>query len=88
MRDIRGDLEERASICQEQIKAAHSHFEAMIQRVQRERDTRIAELQSALAMVQRFIEIENRMGNVVTLENTHPAAQPAIIDRIRAANSS
>ena len=69
MRDIRGDLEERASICQEQIKAAHSHFEAIIQRVQRERDTRIADLQSALAMVQQFIEIENsRMGNVVTLK--------------------
>jgi hypothetical protein len=89
MRDIRSDLEERANLCQEQIKAANSHFEAIIQRVQRDRDKRIADLQSLLAMVQRFIEFENsRMGNVVPLENPAPAAQPAIIDRIRAVNAS
>jgi hypothetical protein len=36
MRDIRGDLEERA-ICQEQIKTAYAPFEMMAQQLQRER---------------------------------------------------
>ena len=71
MRDIRGDLEERATLCQEQIRAAHSHFETMIQQLQRERDTRIGDLKSLLGMVERLIEFENgNVGTVVTLQGS------------------
>ena len=71
MRDIRGDLEERAKICHEQIKSGHAQFEMMAQKLQRERDARIADLKSMLAMVQRMIEFENsHMDKVVTLPST------------------
>ena len=71
MRDIRGDLEERAKTCQEQIKTAYTQFEMMAQKLQRERDARIADLKSMLVMVQRIIEFENSyMDKVVTLPST------------------
>ena len=71
MRDIRGDLEERAKIYHEQIKTAYAQFEMMAQQLQRERDTRIADLKSMLVMVQRIIEFENsHMDKVVTLPST------------------
>jgi hypothetical protein len=40
MRDIRGDLEERANIIQEQLRASYAHFENVVQQLQRERDAR------------------------------------------------
>jgi hypothetical protein len=86
MRDIRGDLEERASLCQEQIRVAHSHFETMIQQLQRERDTRIGDLKSLLGMVERLIEFENgNVGSVVTLPGT-AVQHLTLADRIKAAN--
>ena len=86
MRDIRGDLEERASLCQEQIRVAHSHFETMIQQLQRERDTRIADLKSLLGMVERLIEFENgNVGTVVTLPGS-AVQHLTLADRIKAAN--
>jgi hypothetical protein len=71
MRDIRGDLEERANLCKEQIRAAHTAFESIVQKLQRERDTRIADLKSVLRMIERLLEFENsHIGNVVTLPST------------------
>ena len=49
MRDIRSDLQQRANLCEEQIRTACAHFEAMVQRLQSERDMRIADLKSGLA---------------------------------------
>jgi hypothetical protein len=85
MRDIRSDLQERANLCEEQIRAACAQFETMVQRLQSERDMRIAGLRSGLLLIEKCIEFEsNLMGNVVTLEN--PAAEhSALADRIRAA---
>jgi hypothetical protein len=86
MRDIRGDLEERANFCQEQIRAAHSHFEMMIQQLQRERDTRTGELKSLLTMIERLIEFENnQMDNVLTLPSTS-VQHLTLAERIKAAN--
>jgi hypothetical protein len=88
MRDIRSDLEERAHISDEQIRAAYAHFEKAVQRLQSERDAKIGDLQGAHAMINKLIEFESRfMGNVVTLENL-PASQPSLTDRIRAVNAS
>jgi hypothetical protein len=71
MRDIRGDLEERAKTYQEQIKTAYAQVEMMAQQLQRERDARIADLKSMLVMVERIIEFEeSHMGKVVTLPST------------------
>ena len=38
MRDIRSDLQERATLVDEQIRAAVAHFEKTIQQLQAERD--------------------------------------------------
>ena len=76
MRDIRSDLEERAHIVQEQVRAAHAHFERMAQQLQSERDARIADLKGSLAMIERLIQFETgTVAKVVTLENA-PASQP------------
>ena len=86
MRDIRGDLEERANIIQEQLKASYAHFEKVVQQLQRERDTRVADLNQTLAMIDKLMQFESGvMDNVVTLEN--PSAQSSLVDRIRAVNA-
>jgi hypothetical protein len=86
MRDIRGDLQERANVCQEQIRSTIAHFEQRIQQLQNERDMRLEDLKSGLAMIERFMEFENRLAdNVVNLEN--PAPRPSLADRIKAASA-
>jgi len=60
MRDIRGDMQERATLIDQQIKATVAHFDKTIQQLQTERDTRIAELKSGLAMIAKFMEFEER----------------------------
>ena len=67
MRDIRGDLKERAILVDEQIRAAVSHFDNAIQQLQTERDARIANLKADLAMIAKFMEFEERF-----LHNTPP----------------
>jgi hypothetical protein len=67
MRDIRGDLQERAILVDEQIRAAVAHFDKAIQQLQTERDARIADLKAGLAMIAKFMEFEERF-----LHNTPP----------------
>jgi hypothetical protein len=86
MRDIRSDLQERANFCEEQIRRACAHFEKMIQQLQSERDMRIADLKSGLAIIEKLREFENsRAGNVVTLANPS-APRLSLADRIKAAS--
>ena len=86
MRDIRGDLEERVSLCQEQIRAAHATFDSMVHQLQRERDARIADLRAVYETIERLMDFENsHMGNVVTLQSS--SGQLATLsERIKAAN--
>ena len=65
MRDIQSDLQERATLINEQIRAACAHFERILEKLQNERDARIADLQSGLAMIAKFTEFEQQFfGNV------------------------
>ena len=61
MRDIRSDLQERATLIDQQIKGAYDRFERSIRQLQDERDARISELQSAVSMIAKFIEFEDRI---------------------------
>lgn len=61
MRDIRNDLQERAALIDEQIKAAYAHFEKAIAQLQNERDAKIADLKSLHAMIAKFTEFEQRL---------------------------
>jgi hypothetical protein len=88
MRDIRNDLEERAAIIQEQLRASHAHFEKVVQQLQRERDARIADLSETLGMIEKLMQFEaGVVDKIVTLENL-PTPQSSLADRIRAANAS
>ena len=87
MRDIRSDLQERADVCHNQIRAVCNHFEKMVQQLQSERDAKVADLKGALAMIEKLMEFESGfVGNVVTLENPS-APRPSLADRIKGARS-
>ena len=70
MRDIRCDLQERANVVEEQIRAIYAHFEKVVQQLQIDRDARVAELQGTHSIINTLMEFESAlMGNVVPLEN-------------------
>ena len=60
MRDIRSDLEERATLIYEQIKATYANFERTVEQLKNECDARIADLKSGLAIISKFMESEQR----------------------------
>ena len=60
MRDIRGELQERASLFEEQINAHEAEFEKHIEQLKREHDSRLQELKAELQAVTRLMEIELR----------------------------
>ena len=66
MRDIRSDLQERANFIEQQIRAAHSHFEKMVQQLQRERDVRIADLKYRGSQVLRSSQLLRSSWNLRT----------------------
>ena len=67
MRDIRSDLQERATLVDDQLRAAVAHFDTAIQQLQSERDARVAGLKSDLSVITKFMEFEERL-----LHNTPP----------------
>jgi hypothetical protein len=60
MRDIRGDLQERANLLGEQISAAQEQFDRQIEQLKREHETKLEDLKSVLGTVRTVIEIESR----------------------------
>ena len=73
MRDIRGDLQERASLVEQQINVAHDQFEKLIQQLKREHDGRAIGLKAELDAVNRVIEIEHRrLGSTTSAPKSHP----------------
>ena len=60
MRDIRNDLQERADLIHDQIKAATVHFERMVEQLRNEHDVRVADSKECLAMLAKLMEFEER----------------------------
>jgi hypothetical protein len=60
MRDIRGDLQDRANLLAEQISTAQGHFERYLDQLKREHETRVKDLKFALDSVHMVIGIEGR----------------------------
>jgi len=60
MRDIRGELEERVNLFEEQINAVEAEFEKHIKQIKREHDSRLEDLKAELEAVTRLLEIELR----------------------------
>jgi len=86
MRDIRNDLQERADLARDQIKAVDAQFQRMVEQLRHEHDAKIADLKGALAMIAKLMEFENRLSDkVVTLENE--ALRPSLPDRRKAVSA-
>jgi len=60
MRDIRDDLQERANLLEEQIKAAQAQFEKYVEQLKGEHAGRLIELKSGLEAVNALLGIEHR----------------------------
>ena len=72
MRDIRNDLQERADLIHDQIKAAAVHFERVVEQLRNEHDARVADSKERLAMIARLMEFEERQ-----FANRSPASTPS-----------
>jgi hypothetical protein len=84
LRDIRGDLQERANLLKEQISAVQGQFDRHIEQLKREHEARREDLKSALHTVHMVIGIEGRrLGSSPSVTKaqyppsaqTHPQAQ-------------
>ena len=71
MRDIRNDLQERADLIHDRIKAAAVHFERMVEQLRNEHDARVADSKACLAMIAKLMEFEERH-----IANMSPEAPP------------
>jgi hypothetical protein len=60
MRDIRGDLQDRAALLEEQINAQEAQFDQLIEQLRREHDTRLEDFRAELDAVNRLMELELR----------------------------
>ena len=72
MRDIRNDLQERADLIHDQIKAATVHFERMVEQLRNEHDAKVADSKACLAMIVKLMEFEERH-----VLNTSPDSAPS-----------
>ena len=70
MRDIRGDLQERAKILDEQIKSARDQFDGLIAQLKQEHDSKVEDLKAELDAVKLLMGFEHRR-----LSNVTPSAQ-------------
>ena len=54
MRDIRNDLQERADLARDKIKAVNAQFQRMVEQLRHEHDAKIADLKGTLAMIAKL----------------------------------
>ena len=75
MRDIRGDLQDRANLIAEQISATQGQFDAHIEKLKSEHQTILEDLKSALHNVHMVIGFEGRrVGSSVPANETETQA--------------
>ena len=60
MRDIRGDLQDRAGLLEEQINAHEAQFDKLLDQLKQEHDARLEDLKGEFEAVNRLIEVELR----------------------------
>jgi isocitrate dehydrogenase kinase/phosphatase len=78
MRDIRNDLQERAELVQDRIKAADVHFDRMVEQLRNEHDASVADLKVSLAMIAKLMEFEERhVANTSPDSTSSPSSQHA-----------
>jgi hypothetical protein len=60
MRDIRGDLQDRASLLEEQISAHEAQFEKRVAQMKAEHEARLKDLRAEFDAVTKLLELEQR----------------------------
>jgi hypothetical protein len=76
MRDIRGDLQDRASLLEEQINAHEAQFEKLVEQLRAEHESRLEDLKTEFAAVTKLMELEHRRLSNVPSAPKAAAAQP------------
>ena len=76
MRDIRGDLQDRAGLLEEQINAHEAQFDKLIEQLKAEHDARLEDLKAELDAVNRLIELELRRLATAPAAPKVPTADP------------
>lgn len=77
MRDIRGDLQDRASFLEEQINAVQAQFEQRLEQLNREHQAKIEDLESALGAVTTLMEREYERLGKAPAHDARPHDAPA-----------
>jgi hypothetical protein len=72
MRDIRGDLQDRASLLEGQISANEAQFEKLVAQIRAEHEARLKDLRAEFDVVTKLHELEQRR-----LDNAPPAPTSA-----------
>lgn len=60
IRDIRGDLQDRANLLEEQINAHEAQFEKLVEQIRAEHEARLEDLNAEFAAVTKLLELEHR----------------------------
>jgi hypothetical protein len=77
MRDISGDLQDRANLLERQIAGAQSQFDRLIEQLAQEHHSRLANLKSELDAVNAVIETEDRrLGKAPSVLKAQPQLRP------------
>ena len=76
MRDIRGDLQDRAGLLEEQINAHEAQFDKLLDQLKQEHDARLEDLKAELEAVNRLIEVELRRLATAPAAPKVPAREP------------
>lgn len=76
MRDIRGDLQERANSAEEEIQTLYADCEKRIEQIKTECDAKVAKAKTKLEMLNKLIEFENEGMSNVAQEASAPGPPP------------
>ncbi|HSD93473.1 MAG TPA: hypothetical protein VLB11_10665 [Methyloceanibacter sp.] len=76
MRDIRGDLQDRANLLEEQIIAHEAQFDQLVDQIKREHDQRLEDLKIELDAVNRLLDFELRRIEVAPQAQSAPVREP------------
>ena len=78
MRDIRGDLQDRANLLERQTVDAQDQFDKLVEQLSQEHASRLADLKSELDAVSAVIESEDRrLGQAPSVVKAQPQLRPS-----------
>jgi hypothetical protein len=77
MRDIRGDLQDRASLLEGQISAHEAQFEKLVAQIRAEHEAKLKDLRAEFDVVTKLHEIEQRRLGSAPQAPTGTPVQPA-----------